>query len=71
MSAVIEIDKLTKRYRDLIAVNGLSFSVGQGDIFGFLGPNGAGKTTTILTLLGLSEPSGGRVRVCGFKPRLL
>ncbi|HEX9444136.1 MAG TPA: ATP-binding cassette domain-containing protein, partial [Candidatus Binatia bacterium] len=59
MSAVIEIDKLTKRYRDLIAVNGLSFSVGQGDIFGFLGPNGAGKTTTILTLLGLSEPSGG------------
>jgi ABC-2 type transport system ATP-binding protein len=68
MSAVIEIDKLTKRYRDLIAVNGLSFSVEQGDIFGFLGPNGAGKTTTILTLMGLSEPSAGHIRVCGFDP---
>src|ERR1041384_5191044 len=61
--AVIETDNLTKRYRDLIAVNGLSFGVDQGQIFGFLGPNGAGKTTTILMLLGLTEPSGGRVRV--------
>ncbi|HEY6197021.1 MAG TPA: ABC transporter ATP-binding protein [Candidatus Binatia bacterium] len=66
--AVIETDNLTKRYRDLIAVNGLSFGVDQGQIFGFLGPNGAGKTTTILMLLGLTEPSGGRVRVCGFDP---
>jgi ABC-2 type transport system ATP-binding protein len=68
MTAVIETENLTKRYRDLIAVNGLSFSVDQGEIFGFLGPNGAGKTTTILMLLGLTEPSGGRVRVCGFDP---
>jgi ABC-2 type transport system ATP-binding protein len=68
MTAVIETSNLTKRYRDLIAVNGLSFSVEQGEIFGFLGPNGAGKTTTILTLLGLTEPSGGEVRVCGFDP---
>ena len=68
MTAVIETNNLTKRYRDLIAVNGLSFSVAQGEIFGFLGPNGAGKTTTILTLLGLTEPSGGKVRVCGFDP---
>jgi ABC-2 type transport system ATP-binding protein len=66
--AVIETENLTKRYRDLIAVNGLSFGVDQGKIFGFLGPNGAGKTTTILMLLGLTEPSGGRVRVCGFDP---
>jgi ABC-2 type transport system ATP-binding protein len=66
--AVIETENLTKRYRDLIAVNGLSFSVDEGEIFGFLGPNGAGKTTTILMLLGLTEPSGGRVRVCGFDP---
>ena len=66
--AVIETENLTKRYRDLIAVNGLSFGVDQGQIFGFLGPNGAGKTTTILMLLGLTEPSGGRVRVCGFDP---
>ncbi|HEY1266959.1 MAG TPA: ABC transporter ATP-binding protein [Candidatus Binatia bacterium] len=65
---VIETENLTKRYRDLIAVNGLSFGVEQGEIFGFLGPNGAGKTTTILMLLGLTEPSGGRVRVCGFDP---
>jgi ABC-2 type transport system ATP-binding protein len=65
---VIETENLTKRYRDLIAVNGLSFGVDQGEIFGFLGPNGAGKTTTILMLLGLTEPSGGRVRVCGFDP---
>lgn len=66
--AVIETENLTKRYRDLIAVNGLSLTVDQGEIFGFLGPNGAGKTTTILMLLGLTEPSGGRVRVCGFDP---
>jgi ABC-2 type transport system ATP-binding protein len=61
MTAVIETESLTKRYRDLIAVNGLSFSVDEGEIF-------AGKTTTILMLLGLTEPSGGRVRVCGFDP---
>lgn len=68
MTAIIETENLTKRYRDLIAVNGLSFNVDEGEIFGFLGPNGAGKTTTILMLLGLTEPSAGRVRVCGFDP---
>jgi ABC-2 type transport system ATP-binding protein len=70
MTAVIETNNLTKRYRDLIAVNGLSFSVEEGEIFGFLGPNGAGKTTTILMLLGLTEPTAGQVRVCGFDPAL-
>jgi ABC-2 type transport system ATP-binding protein len=49
-------------------VDGLSLDVQQGEIFGFLGPNGAGKTTTILMLLGLTEPSGGEARVCGFNP---
>jgi ABC-2 type transport system ATP-binding protein len=68
MTAVIETNNLTKRYRDLIAVNGLSFAVEEGEIFGFLGPNGAGKTTTILMLLGLTEPNGGQARVCGFDP---
>jgi ABC-2 type transport system ATP-binding protein len=68
MTAVIETSNLTKRYRDLIAVNGLSFAVEEGEIFGFLGPNGAGKTTTILMLLGLTEPNGGQARVCGFDP---
>jgi ABC-2 type transport system ATP-binding protein len=68
MSAVIETTHLTKRYRDLVAVNDLSFSVEKGEIFGFLGPNGAGKTTTILMLLGLSEPALGKAVVCGYDP---
>lgn len=68
MSAVIETVNLTKHYRDLIAVNNLNLSVEQGEIFGFLGPNGAGKTTTILALLGLTEPTSGKVSVCGFDP---
>src|SRR5262249_684985 len=49
-------------------VNGISFSVAQGEIFGLLGPNGAGKTTTILMLLGLSEISDGQARVLGHDP---
>jgi ABC-2 type transport system ATP-binding protein len=68
MSAVIETHDLTKRYRDLVAVNDLNLRVEQGEIFGFLGPNGAGKTTTILMLLGLSEPTSGHASVCGFDP---
>lgn len=66
MSAVVETKDLTKRYRDLVAVNNLNLSVEEGEIFGFLGPNGAGKTTTILMLLGLTEPSEGKATVCGF-----
>ncbi len=68
MSAIIETHGLTKRYRDLIAVNELNLKVEQKEIFGFLGPNGAGKTTTILMLLGLTEPTGGGASVCGFDP---
>lgn len=68
MSAVIETQTLTKRYHDKIAVNALSLTVEEGEIFGYLGPNGAGKTTTILMLLGLTEPTSGRVSVCGFDP---
>ncbi|OGP48460.1 MAG: hypothetical protein A2W66_06415 [Deltaproteobacteria bacterium RIFCSPLOWO2_02_56_12] len=68
MSAVIETARLTKRYRDLVAVNELSLKVEEGETFGFLGPNGAGKTTTILMLLGLSEPTDGQAFVCGFDP---
>jgi len=68
MSAVIETARLTKRYRDLVAVNELSLKVEEGETFGFLGPNGAGKTTTILMLLGLSEPTDGHAFVCGFDP---
>jgi ABC-2 type transport system ATP-binding protein len=68
MTAVVETQNLSKRYRDKLAVNALNLTVQEGEIFGFLGPNGAGKTTTILMLLGLTEPTSGRVSVCGFNP---
>ena len=65
---VIEARGLTKRYGSVAAVDGISFTVGRGEIFGLLGPNGAGKTTTILMMLGLTEVSGGTVRVLGHDP---
>jgi ABC-2 type transport system ATP-binding protein len=65
---VIEVANLTKRYDGTAAVNGISFSVARGEIFGLLGPNGAGKTTTILMLLGLSDISDGQARVLGYDP---
>ena len=65
---VIEARGLTKTYGRAVAVDHISFSVGRGEIFGLLGPNGAGKTTTILMLLGLTDISGGEVRVLGFDP---
>ena len=70
MIAVVETKDLTKRYREILAVNALNLTVQEGEIFGFLGPNGAGKTTTILMLLGLTEPTSGDVSVCGFNPTL-
>ncbi len=66
--SVIEARGLTKTYGRAVAVDHVSFSVGRGEIFGLLGPNGAGKTTTILMLLGLTDISGGEVRVLGFDP---
>jgi ABC-2 type transport system ATP-binding protein len=65
---VIETRELSKYYGQEAAVDGLTLQVQEGEIFGFLGPNGAGKTTTILMLLGLTEPSKGEARVCGFNP---
>jgi ABC-2 type transport system ATP-binding protein len=65
---VIEAQDLTKRYNGTAVVNGISFSVARGEIFGLLGPNGAGKTTTILMLLGLSDISSGQARVLGYDP---
>ncbi len=61
----IEVEGLTKRYDNLTAVNGASFSVPRGTICGFVGPNGAGKTTTIRMLLGLIAPSAGTGSVLG------
>ncbi len=65
---VIRMEELTKLYGAQTAVDRLTLSVAQGEVFGFLGPNGAGKTTTMLMLLGLTEPTSGTVRVCGFDP---
>ena len=65
---VVVTEDLTKIYRHQVAVDRLSFTVNEGEIFGFLGPNGAGKTTTLLMLLGLTEPSSGRARILGIDP---
>lgn len=65
---VIRTEGLTKAYKDQVAVDNLSFSVNEGEIFGFLGPNGAGKTTTLLMLLGLTEPTSGTARVLDTDP---
>src|SRR5262249_18101732 len=67
-AAVIEAKGLTKRYGRATAVDGVSFSIAPGEIFGLLGPNGAGKTTTILMLLGLTEITGGEARVLDHNP---
>ena len=65
---IIETVNLTKRYNRQTAVKDLSFKVNEGEVFGFVGPNGAGKTTTLLMLMGLSHPSAGSAKVCGFDP---
>lgn len=65
---MIRITALGKRYGELKAVDNLDLTIDKGEVFGLLGPNGAGKSTTILMLLGLTEPSQGAVRVCGFDP---
>jgi ABC-2 type transport system ATP-binding protein len=62
----VQVIDLTKRFGDFTAVDGISFTISRGEIFGFLGPNGAGKTTTIRMLLGLLRPSGGEATVLGF-----
>ena len=63
---IVEVDQLTKKYADLTAVNRVSFSVHEGEIFGFLGPNGAGKTTTINVLTGLARATSGSAKISGF-----
>jgi ABC-2 type transport system ATP-binding protein len=63
--SAIDIDRLTKRYGDTIAVDDLSFKVEPGRLVGFLGPNGAGKTTTLRALLGLIRPTEGAATVEG------
>src|SRR5882757_8937565 len=67
--AVIEVQNLTKRYGDVEALRGVSFSVSEGEVFGLLGPNGAGKTSTVEILEGLRTPDSGRASVCGLDPQ--
>ncbi len=64
-SGLIEVRGLTKTFEGLTAVDGISFDVEVGELFGFLGPNGAGKTTTINMLTGLARPDAGRIRIGG------
>jgi ABC-2 type transport system ATP-binding protein len=65
---VICVQDLVKRYGDVVAVDHLSFEVGQGEIFGLLGPNGAGKTTAIRVIMDILQPDGGSVTVLGQPP---
>ncbi|OLF10106.1 multidrug ABC transporter ATP-binding protein [Actinophytocola xinjiangensis] len=66
--AIIEVDGLVKRYGERTAVDGVSFTVDAGEIFGILGPNGAGKTTTVECVEGLRTADAGTIRVCGLDP---
>lgn len=63
---MIEVNHLVKTYRDLKAVNDVSFTVARGEIVGFLGPNGAGKTTTMRMITGVLPPDSGSAKVAGF-----
>jgi ABC-2 type transport system ATP-binding protein len=63
---MIELDRLSKHFGSFVAVDGLCLEVSRGEIFGFLGPNGAGKTTTIRMMMGLLQPTTGRIRLGGF-----
>jgi len=62
---VIEIYGLTKRFKEVLAVNELELTVNRGDVFGFLGPNGAGKSTTIRMILSLISPTSGKIKIFG------
>jgi ABC-2 type transport system ATP-binding protein len=69
MSAVIDVQHLHKNYGNTAAVDDVSFTVGEGEIFGILGPNGAGKTTTVECIEGLRTPDRGQISVLGLDPR--
>src|SRR3954467_2302217 len=69
MTVVIDVQGLHKEYGTTVAVDDVSFSVQEGEIFGILGPNGAGKTTTVECVEGIRVPDRGSVSVLGFDPR--
>lgn len=62
---MISVSNLTKRYGSFVAVNSISFTIADGEIFGFLGVNGAGKTTTLRMLAGILQPTEGTISICG------
>src|SRR5580704_12094659 len=68
VSAALAVENLVKRYGEVTAVDGISFTVQSGTIFGLLGRNGAGKTTTLESCIGLVRPTQGTVRVLGLDP---
>jgi ABC-2 type transport system ATP-binding protein len=65
LTALIEIERLTKRFGAFTAVDDISFGVNKGEVLGFLGPNGAGKSTTMRMLAGFMTPTSGTARICG------
>ena len=68
MSPVVEVENLHQRYGDVVAVDEVSFTVHEGEIFGIIGPNGAGKTTTVESIIGLRRPDRGHISVLGMDP---
>jgi len=69
MKDIIQVDHIVHHYGAKLALNGMSFEVGEGEVFGLLGPNGAGKTTTIRLLNGLLNPNSGKMKVLGLDPQ--
>jgi len=65
-TVIIDVHSLTKKYKDVVALDGLNLQIHRGEVFGFLGHNGAGKTTTINILTTLLAPSSGSASICGF-----
>jgi len=66
---VVTVQRLVKRYGDIVAADNVSFSIRKGEIFGIIGPNGAGKTTTVECISGLRVPDSGRILVEGLSPQ--
>src|SRR5476651_2540153 len=65
MEPIVKVTGLTKSFKDVTAVQDLSFTVNEGDVYGFLGQNGAGKSTTIRMLLTLVQPTNGEIKIFG------
>lgn len=66
MESMVELDRLSKHFGSFVAVDGISLSVGRGEVLGFLGPNGAGKSTTMRMVAGFLTPTSGTAKICGY-----